>query len=465
MTRLPSIPHPTSPGDRYILALSCVLLGYAMIGKGFAYLGLPPLFIGEIALFAGLVVVLRTGCLVAALATLPSLVLAATMIWVLLRTLPYVGVYGFDALRDSVVIMYGGFAFVIIALLLEDGRRINSMLRYFGAFLSIYGPTIPFLYALNRYMADYIPNWPGYNVPLLEIRSGEIAVHLTGAALFVLVGFRKVSSLWIVLVLAAMIMASVSSRGALLAIVLPLTFAVLVLGKVRELAAVFVVGLTILTTAYAVETTFADHREARASSERSLSARQIVDNVASIVGQGGEQTEGTKTWRLEWWNIILANTVFGPNFWTGRGFGLNLADADGFRDGDHPDLPALRSPHNVHMTMLARAGVPGVALWLGLLTSWFAMMMHAMLTARRRGQTEWAGLFLFASCYAASFVINASFDVALEGPMQGIWFWCLIGFGIGTTMIYPYMQDNRLWKARLGRQLLPARARRGLPSA
>ncbi|WP_172841957.1 O-antigen ligase family protein [Bradyrhizobium lablabi] len=436
-----------------------------MIGKGFAYLGLPPLFIGEIALLAGFVVVLRTGCLVAALATLPSLVLAATMIWVLLRTLPYVGAYGFDALRDSVVIMYGGFAFVIIALLLEDGRRINSMLRSFGAFLSIYGPTIPFIYALHHYMANYVPNWPGYNVPVLEIRSGEIAVHLTGAALFVLVGFRKVSSLWILFVLAGMMMASVSSRGALLAIVLPIIFAVLVLGKLRELALVIVVGLAIFATAYAVETTFRDRREARASSERSLSAQQIVDNVVSIVGQGGEQTEGTKTWRLEWWNIILANTMFGPNFWTGRGFGLNLADADGFRDGDHPDLPALRSPHNVHMTMLARAGVPGAALWLGFLTSWFAMMMHAMLTARRHGQTEWAGLFLFASCYAASFVINASFDVALEGPMQGIWFWCLIGFGIGTTMIYRYMQDNCLWKARLGRQLLPARARRGLPPA
>ena len=436
MTRLPAIPHPTSPGDRYILALSYVLLGYAMIGKGFAYLGLPPLFIGEIALFAGLVVLLRTGCLVAVFATLPSLVLATTMLWVLLRTLPYLGVYGFDALRDSVVIMYGGFAFVVIALLLEDGRRVNSMIRFFGAFLSIYVPTIPFIYAVNRYMTDYVPNWPGYNVPMLQIRSGEVAVHLTGAALFVLVGFRKVSSLWIVFVLAAMMMVSASSRSALLAIVLPLTFAVLVLGKVRELAAVFVVGLTILATAYAVETTFTDYREARATSERSLSARQIVNNVVSIVGEGGGQTEGTKTWRLEWWNIILANTMFGPNFWTGRGFGLNLADADGFRDGDHPDLPALRSPHNVHMTMLARAGVPGAALWLGLLTSWFAMMMLSMLTARHRGQTEWAGLFLFASCYAASFVINASFDVALEGPMQGIWFWCLVGFGIGSSMVY-----------------------------
>jgi len=436
MAHISSTSKPIGLSDQYLILLLGVLLGYAMIGKGFAYLGMPPLFIGEIALSAGLVTLLRTGCLIAALATLPSLVLAATMIWVLLRTLPYVGVYGFDALRDSVVIMYGGFAFVMIALLLEDGRRVNSMLRSFGVFLSIYAPTIPFLYAFSHYLADYVPNWPGYNVPFLEIRSGEIAVHLTGAAVFVLVGFRKVSSLWILFALASMMMASISSRGALLAFALPIIFAVLVLGKVRQLAAVLVVGLVIFAAAYVIETAFTDHHEARTTSERSLSARQFVENVASIAGQGGQQTEATKTWRLEWWNIILANTVFGPNFWTGRGFGLNLADADGFSDGDHPNLPPLRSPHNVHMTVLARAGVPGAALWLGLLTSWFAMMMHAMLTARRRGQTEWAGLFLFASCYAGSFVINATFDVALEGPMQGIWFWCVVGFGIGSAMVY-----------------------------
>ena len=43
---------------------------------------------------------------------------------------------------------------------------------------------------------------------------------------------------------------------------------------------------------------------------------------------------------------------------------------------------------------------------------------------------------LFVTCYAMSIMINATFDVTLEGPMQGIWFWCLFGFGIGSVMIY-----------------------------
>src|SRR5206468_5209489 len=72
MTDVASPSRSIGLSDHYLVLLSGALLGYAMVGKGFAYLGLPPLFIGEIALLAGFVVLLRTGCLIAALGTLPS---------------------------------------------------------------------------------------------------------------------------------------------------------------------------------------------------------------------------------------------------------------------------------------------------------------------------------------------------------------------------------------------------------
>jgi hypothetical protein len=90
------------------------------------------------------------------------------------------------------------------------------------------------------------------------------------------------------------------------------------------------------------------------------------------------------------------------------------------------------------MTLLARGGVPGLALWILFLVSWFGAMFAAFLDARRRREQAWAGLFLFIACYASACVINATFDVALEGPMQGVWFWCLIGFGIGSVMIFRF---------------------------
>ena len=61
-----------SEGDLYLGFLAIVLLGYALMGKGFAYLGFPPLYVGEIAFLSGIIVFLRTGASVGALATLPA---------------------------------------------------------------------------------------------------------------------------------------------------------------------------------------------------------------------------------------------------------------------------------------------------------------------------------------------------------------------------------------------------------
>jgi len=434
MDYVSSTSRPTSLGDRYLLLLLGVLLGYAFIGKGFAYLGLPPVYVGEMVLLTGFIIFLRTSCLIAALATLPSLLLAAAMAWVMLRTLPFVGMYGFDALRDSVVIMYGCFAFIIIALLLEDAHRINTVVRWYGGFANIYVLTIPFIFAFNHFMTDHIPHVPGTAVPLIFIAPSEVAVHLDGAAVFAVVGFRKATPLWITLLVAALAIVCALTRGGMLAFAVPITFAALMLGKIRELATVLVAGLAIFAVAYVLEPTFTDYRDVANSIERPTSTRQIVNNIASVVGQGEEQTEGTKRWRVDWWNVIVNNTVYGPYFWTGRGFGLNLAEADGF--GAIRLAHPLRSPHNVHMTILARAGMPGLALWWVLLASWFGMMMRTMWIARRCGQTDWAALFLFIACYAMAIVINATFDVTLEAPMQGVWFWCLIGLGIGSVMVY-----------------------------
>jgi Right handed beta helix region/O-Antigen ligase len=247
---------------------------------------------------------------------------------------------------------------------------------------------------------------------------------------------RKATRLWIIALILTLGMAATASRGAMLAFCLPVLLASLMLGKIRQTATILVGGGVILGAAYTVEVTMFEQREAVHSGERQFNTRQIIKNARSVVGESNDPLESTKTWRLHWWDIILKDTVYGQNFWSGRGFGLNLADADGFMDTTNPDAPALRSPHNAHLTMLARAGVPGLVLWSLLLTSWLGMMLNAMLTAQRRGQRDWAGVFLFVACYVLASIINASFDVALEGPMLGIWFWCLIGFGLGSVMSY-----------------------------
>jgi len=276
---------------------------------------------------------------------------------------------------------------------------------------------------------------PGTDVPLIRLHPTEVAVHLTGVVVFALIGFRKLPLISIAPMVLTLCLASALSRGAMLAFIIPVSIATLVLGKIRDMAVVLSVGIALFLAAYFVEAAVTDYREAKDSETRFVSTQQIVNNVASISGRAGAQTDATKQWRLRWWETIVSETFEGPYFWSGRGFGINLAEVHGFRGHKQTERP-LRSPHNAHLTILARGGIPGLTLWFVLLGSWFWTIIHAFWDARRRNQADWSGLFLFVACYVGSAVINASFDVALEGPMQGLWFWCLFGFGIASVMIY-----------------------------
>jgi O-antigen ligase len=425
-------------GDKYFSFLMVVLFGYAVIGRGFAYLGVSPLFIGEAAYLLGLLVAISSGCLLASITTFPSLALFCAMTWVTLRTAPFVSVYGFDALRDSVVIMYGGFAFIVACLLIEDSRRIQVAVDRYRWFIGVFVPVIPFVLIITRFFNEYIPTFPGYGFPILEVRPGEVSVHLAGAAIFCIVGLRTATITLVLFMILTVALILAFSRGAALAFFAPVVLATLAHGKIRQLARILVASAVVLGAALALGVGSATDDEAKSSEERAFSVQQITSNLGSILGYGGEQGEKTKEWRLDWWKIIENDTLYGDNFWTGRGFGINLADADGFQVGDQPDRPPLRSPHNVQMTILARTGAPGLALWAGFLLVWFGSMLGAAFHARSRDKEKWAGLFLFIAFYGVAFVINATFDVALEGPIQGIWFWCVIGFGIGSSLYYRY---------------------------
>ena len=56
---------PTSIGDSFMLALAVLLAGYAIAGKTFAYLGVAPLYVGELAFGLGIVAFLQSRCAIA----------------------------------------------------------------------------------------------------------------------------------------------------------------------------------------------------------------------------------------------------------------------------------------------------------------------------------------------------------------------------------------------------------------
>ena len=96
-----------------------------------------------------------------------------------------------------------------------------------------------------------------------------------------------------------------------------------------------------------------------------------------------------------------------------------------------------------------------MALWLLTLACWSVVVLTNMVSAWQLGDRAWASFFLLTFCYACGFLIDASFDVTLEGPMAGIWFWCVFGAGTGAGMIY------RAELAGIGHVAWPAEPRSG----
>ena len=414
--------------------LAVVLAGYAFLGKGFAYLGMPPLFIGELTLAAGLVALLLSGGLGRAFRSTGTWLIGLLGLWGLMRTLPFLGVHGIDAFRDAVLYGYGAFA-ILVFVRVADPLMVRRVLRGFSAIAPIYLIWMPLVAVLMVAFSDSLPEIaPGVTIP--QVKFGDLAVHLAGVGAFFGLGLAPRGSFlarraWLSAGLIAIGSGVVASqtRGGLLSVLM--AFAVVTVARPsNRLWRILPMACAGIVVALAVGVGMDSGRK-----DRMLSLGQAVTNVESLIGvrhASGGNLSGTASWRLQWWEKIVDYTVFGPHFWQGRGFGINLASVDGFVvDVDE----SLRSPHNGHLSFLARAGVPGLALWLGLIGWLGVSLLKRSIALRAAGEDAWSRVFLFVLAYGGAFLVNASFDVFLEGPQGGIFFWSLVGFAMSLLFL------------------------------
>ena len=270
------------------------------------------------------------------------------------------------------------------------------------------------MFRINK---DAFPTLPwADNVHVVENKPGDLLVHLAGITAFLVLRWRRPTPLLLALLLVGMAAMMVGNRGGMLGYLLAMAvFAVLkppsaTFGRLAYVAVVLVVLAAVVDTS-----------KVRVNEgNRTLSLDQLGENLKSVFGQSDQaMLQDTAEWRLLWWAKIVDYAVLGEYRWTGKGFGRNLADEDGFNTDE---ARSLRSPHSVHMTVLARGGVPGAALWLALHGLWWWALLRAWAEARRRQLTAWQGFFAFCAVYWTAAVVNGSFDVYLEGPMGAIWF-------------------------------------------
>jgi hypothetical protein len=441
--------RPHTVVDRFLAIFAFVLAGYAIGGKGFAYVGVAPVYIGELSLFAGMVALWCTHSARALLRSPIARLLLAFMLFGALRTLPFLPEYGLNAPRDAVLWGYAAFSLVVAGAVLSRPARLSVLLAQYRRFVPIFLIAAPLFWLttvlaekLARWTGVAIPTWPGTAVPIVFVKAGDILVHLSGIAAFLCVGLAGRSPPWRIVLLVFGVALTALSRGGLLAF--SIAYGVALLSRPRSrsgwqiaiaaLAAVAFLGIT-------------DLRVRFPGMDREVSFQQLVLHVQSTAGAGGDATTGgqdlqnTKEWRLAWWATIVNYTILGDYRWMGKGYGINLADDDGFQVTDDN---SLRSPHNVHMTFLARSGVIGLVLWIGLQGAWLVRMWRARRDARERGQTHWFAVLTFLVAYWLALLVNGTFDVYLEGPAGGIWFWSIFGIGLAAECLYRQLEQTEL---------------------
>ncbi|HET8776837.1 MAG TPA: O-antigen ligase family protein [Candidatus Limnocylindria bacterium] len=454
----------------FLVVLAALLLGYMFLGRGFAHLGVPPLYVGEVVLAIGIIATaisaLRTGI---PAPTRILWILGAFLLLGVLRTVPYIGEYGVDALRDAVLWGYGLFA--VMVYLVADRSVVRDGMRLYGWVVPVFAIWLPICWFLFGIVSSSIdPTRPGEVIPLIFFKSGDMAVHIAGSVAFLVFGSAVgfISRAFFVRMLVAVPLAwtaligFATNRGSLVALACAVAVAFLLRRHWRTWSPLFaggILGIAIFMLPAVVPgapgegaATPRPSASAQASPEpsrrptpanvppppeggRPRTVGQVLENFVSIfVPTGDDNLSGTRAFRLAWWGEIVDYTAFGPYFWTGKGFGINLATADGFQPtADH----SLRAPHNSHMSVLARMGVPGFALWIALQAAFAITLLRATLAHRRAGDTLLAAAGAWILVYWVAIMVNTSFDPYIEGPQGGIWFWTLIGLGMVVARLRP----------------------------
>jgi hypothetical protein len=413
----------------FLATAACLLVLYAFLGRGIAHLGAPPVYIGEIGLalaVPAIIVSLRRVRI-----GLVEMLIVLFMGWGLVRTVPFLPVHGIDALRDGVLWGYALFALAIAWTVRPEHFRL--MIRLYRRLIPLLLLWTPIAAIIGLTFRSSIPGLPGSDVPALYFKPGDFGVHLAGIAAFILAGLYEAVAptgpirqavIWLLWLLGAGIAGAVS-RGSLLAS----SMALLALPFARTSSRWFVplfVGVLVISIAIVANPSLPVPGRSR-----DFSVQQLAANVVSVVADTDEAgLAGTKNWRLEWWDEITRYTIHGRYFLEGKGYGINLADDDDFQvlsDG------SLRSPHSSHFEILARSGVVGLTLWILIQLAFAATLLRAARRARLVGRPVWVAVAGWLFVYWAAALVNSSFDVYFQGPQGGIWFWVIIGLGIGVT--------------------------------
>lgn len=438
--RFEASPYAISPVFyRYPAGLAVVLAGYLFFSRGFAYWHLPgtPIFISEILLIAGLCALIRVPEAVSEVVRRSRVLwtLAAFVALGVISLLHSFPTFGMAAVRDAAIFYYSGVALIVSTMLFVRPRSWDILVRGYEAAMPWFLMWAPLAVVLGRLWDWRRPYVPDSSVSIFSLKSGDFAVHVAMAVTYMWL-LQECGRPWqsrrrtvlTGLAIVGLLVAASQNRGGMLASGVTLLVGFAALRRTDEHFSYFATAgalcMVLLSTALLLNVSID-------LGGRSLSAQQLLSNITSATGHDSmsedEALSDTVEWRLTFWSDVLHDVQDGAIGPFGLGFGSNLAVRYDVPSPQHIDSP-LRNAHNSHLTILARMGVIGFALWIAF---WVGLIvsMHRRVTTERGRRWAW---WLTASLLGIH--VNAVFDPTLEGPQVAVWLWTLVGVALAQML-------------------------------
>jgi hypothetical protein len=394
----------------YIKLYFLVLLLYVFFNKGVAYS-----YMAEILLVAGIFILFINRKHFEISLDKKQIIVSIFILFSFLYILFGVFQYSvLNVLRDSLAFQYAWFAFIIYFFKNEYDFIWQKIIQIYK-----WVPLVIFLnFFLFYFIFLYLPpiNIFG-NQNIIIYKNGDKSVHLLISTILMFLYTNQYSRKWevsntILIVINFLILLAFTRSGSVAYILALFSFFFFSKEKImnesiRKLLK-FVPIIMVIGMGLFVAIDIQGDAQGR-----TISLSQITDNFSSIISTNidGNLAEN-KVWRLVWWAKLVNESFTLQHFFVGKGLGMSLAGNDILNTDDN-----LRSPHNFHLTILARFGYFVFITWL----IWLASLFKPLFTRKLTGKT------LAITSILLAFIINGSFDVFFEGPMGAFPFWTFVG--------------------------------------
>jgi hypothetical protein len=383
---------------------------YAYFNKGVAYA-----FLAEIMLVFGCALILFNLKNYVFIWNKPvklvALFISITGIWFLFGIGKYPLV---ELLQDAFMFFYAFFIFIVFLFIGEFDRFKQKIFAIYKWY-----PIVVFFTFL---LVSYVPFFQTFkllgDIPFLMYKYGDMAIHLLITTLLMLCGHIKMSKRFlvvnIIIIAYLFLVIAAYNRAGMVSYAAGLFLFLFVYRKKFSAAAIssymkVIPFVLLIVMAFYVNTKVDENFQGR-----TVGLEQLQKNITSIFSTDtGGSLSNNKIWRLAWWYKIITDAMIPKNALIGKGVGENLALVNDIQ----VENDSLRAPHNFHLNILARFGFVFLFIWFW----WIGMHMKNI---RASNANEFNVMVLVMMM---AFLVNASFDVYLEGPMGAFPFWTWLG--------------------------------------